>query len=95
MDTPLLMLVFLVPLSAYVAYRLGFRAGCKEGRADARDMVANYNYYLSSPTLRMLTRALYEFGEGKEIDGERKEADAKQIVADKLERRAAGKEGLQ
>jgi len=93
MDTPLLIPLFFGPLlSAYVAYRLGFRAGCKEGRADARDMVANYNYYLSSPTLRMLTRALYEFGEGKEIDGERKEADAKQIVADKLER---GKEGLQ
>jgi hypothetical protein len=93
MDSPLILLALALPLVAYVCWRLGFRAGRKEGRLEARDMVANYNYYLRSPTVRMLTRALYDFCEGKELDSKRKEADAQQIVADKLERRAAEKAG--
>ena len=87
MDTPLALLVFVPLLVAHLFYRLGFRAGCKEGRLQARDMVANYNQYLRSPTVRTLTRALYDFCDGREIDPERKAADAKQIVDDKLERR--------
>jgi len=72
--------------SAIIFHKLGFRAGCKEGRLEARDMVSHYNYHLNSPTVRMITRALYDFCDGNEISDERKRADAEQIVHGKLER---------